>query len=107
LSRPKRPPRPRTLDRRAHAASEKLARAKSKLMDLEPGGTEAHPLEVTTAAVIEPKARSVPCPRCDEPFDLKSHEAHADGHGRLREARLRCRLCGEQRSLWFRISAAS
>ena len=107
MSRPKRTARARTLDRRAHAANEKLALAKKKLMDLEPGGTEAYPIEVPTAAVIEPRARGVACPRCDEPFHVESHDAHVDPHGRLREARLRCRLCGERRSLWFRISAPS
>lgn len=107
MSRPKRTPRPRTLERIRRAADDKLARAKRKLLDLEPGGTEAHPLEVSTASVIEPKARSVRCPRCDEPFQLESHVAHGDERGRLREVRLECRLCGERRSMWFRISAPS
>ncbi len=81
--------------------------ARSRLLDLEPGGTPARALEVPTPAVIEPKARSLICPRCDEPFELDSHEARADEHGRLREARLKCRHCGLGRSLWFRIIAPS
>jgi hypothetical protein len=76
-------------------------------MDLEAGGTQAHPLDVGTAALIEPKAKAVRCPRCDVPFALDSHEAHAGAHGRLRETKLRCPTCGLSRSLWFRIVAAS
>jgi hypothetical protein len=107
MSRAKRSPRHRTLLREVNRADAKLVRAKSKLIDLEPGGTEARPLDVTTASLIEPKAKSVDCPRCDAPFSLESHEAHADGHNRLRETKLRCKLCGMQRSLWFRIVAPS
>jgi hypothetical protein len=74
-----------------------------KLMDLEPGGSPERPIDVGTAALVEPKARSVPCPRCEEPFDIASHEAYMDDHRRLREVVLRCRHCGTTRSLWFRI----
>jgi hypothetical protein len=107
LSRPKRPPRRRTLEGKRRAASEKLVQAERELFALEPGGSSEHPLDVPTAAVIEPKARSARCPRCDEPFDLEAHEAHTDAHGRLREVRLACRSCEERRSLWFRINAPS
>jgi hypothetical protein len=47
------------------------------------------------------------CPRCDEPFMLENHVAHGEDRGRLREALLECRLCGEHRSMWFRIIAPS
>src|SRR3954470_15837883 len=107
MSRPKRTPRPRTLERRRRALSEKLVRARMALLDLEPGGSEERPIEVLTAAVIEPRARSVRCPRCDEPFELVEHEAHAGESGRLRRAELKCRSCGAERSLWFRLNAPS
>ena len=107
MSRPKRTPRARTVLRRQRVADERLVRARTKLLELEPGGTTARPIEVPTPAVIEPKARSVRCPRCDEPFELVDHQAHTDEHGRLREAKLECRFCGMRRSLWFRISAPS
>jgi hypothetical protein len=109
-SRPKRAPRPerpRTLARREQLASEKLFRARTKLLDLEPGGTETNPITVPTASVIEPKARSVHCPRCDEAFDIESHDAEVGEHGRLRRVALRCRQCGTQRALWFRVTAPS
>jgi hypothetical protein len=107
VSRPKRTPRARTLERIKRAADDKLARAKRKLLELEPGGSEAHPLEVATAAVVEPKAKGVLCPRCDEAFQVENHVAHGEERGRLREVLLECRLCGEHRSMWFRIVAPS
>jgi hypothetical protein len=107
MARPKRPPRARTVERRTRQADDKLARSKAKLLDLMPGGAPSNPLDVPSAALVEPKARSVLCPRCDEPFTLEAHEAHATDGARLREARLRCRLCGERRSMWFRVIAAS
>lgn len=106
VARQKRPPRPRTLERKQRVLSEKLAEARRKLLDLEPGGTPARPVEVGTPAVIEPMATSIHCPACDEPFEVESHDAHADGHTRLREAHVRCRACGERRSLWFRVNVA-
>jgi hypothetical protein len=106
VARQKRPPRPRTLERKQRVLSEKLAEARRKLLDLEPGGTPAHPLEVSTPSVIEPMATSIHCPACDEPFEVESHEAHASGHARLREVRAHCRACDERRSLWFRVNLA-
>jgi len=89
------------------AASEKLVRERKKLLDLEPGGSEPNPLLVATAAVIEPKARSVRCPRCDAAFEVESHDAEVGEHGRLRRVNLGCRHCGTKRSLWFRVTAPS
>jgi hypothetical protein len=107
VAKPKRAPRARTAARRRRLADEKLFQARMKLMDLEPGGSPERPIDVGTAALIEPKARSMPCPRCEEPFDVASHEAHADDRGRLREVALDCRTCGTKRSAWFRIVGAN
>lgn len=107
MARPKRKPRGRTALRRARVADEKLAAARAKLLDLEPGGSQERPIDVSTPALVEPRARTVHCPRCDEPFTVEAHEARADDHARLREAQLRCRLCGYTRSLWFRVVAPS
>ncbi len=107
MARPKRPVRGRTALRRARTENEKLVRARDKLIDLAPGGTPARPIDVPTSAVVEPKASAVMCPRCDEPFFVESHEAVTTEHGRLREAKLRCKTCGRERSLWFRVVAPS
>ncbi|HEX2670882.1 MAG TPA: hypothetical protein VHM25_08420, partial [Polyangiaceae bacterium] len=57
--------------------SESLARERQRLFELEPGATRAHPVEVSTAAVIEPKAGATPCPRCNGHFEVEEHEAHS------------------------------
>jgi hypothetical protein len=97
----------RTIARQARMANEKLARAKDKLLDLEAGGTPGRPLDVPTAALVEPKAKAFHCPRCDDTFEVEDHEAHANGHARLREAKVHCKTCGFRRSLWFRVIAPS
>lgn len=104
MARAKRPVRTRTIKRQARAENDRWVQAKRRLLELEPGGAPERPIDVTTAALVEPKAKSVTCPRCGELFAVDEHEAHADHeHGRLREAKLRCTVCGERRSLWFRI----
>jgi hypothetical protein len=107
MARPKRPGRARTLRRKAVLASDKLARARDRLVDLAPGGSEAHPLDVGTASLVEPKAEAVACPRCETPFTVESHEAVTTPHGRLREVTAHCKACGFRRKLWFRIVAPS
>src|SRR5690349_19497384 len=107
MARAKRTPRLRTLERRSRNLDDKLVRTKAKMLDLLPGGTRELPLDVSSAALVEPKARSVRCPRCDEPFTLEAHEAHSGDGGRLREARLLCRICGDGRSMWFRVVGPS
>lgn len=95
------------LRREGERTSDKLAAARDRLLDLEPGGTPARPLEVATAAVIEPKAKSTVCPRCGASFRVLSHEVRNDAHGRLREIGVECASCGFRRSLWFRIAEPS
>jgi hypothetical protein len=108
MARAKRTPRARTERRRARAENDRFVQAKRKLYDLEPGGSRERPIDVPTPALVEPKAKSLSCPRCDALFGVEAHEAHADDeHGRLREAKLHCLVCGERRSLWFRIVAPS
>lgn len=103
MARPKRPARARTLKRQAQIASDKLARARDRLLDLGPGGSAEHPFDVTTASLVEPKAEAVACPRCETPFLVEAHEAVTATTGRLREVTVHCKACGFRRRLWFRI----
>ena|SRR5689334_24733866 len=96
-------PRPRVERRAALRAASKLQSARERLFDLEPGGSAAQPLSIPSAAVVETHAESVACPRCDGKQEVVEHVAVVTGGQRLREARLRCRMCGSRRSLWFRI----
>jgi len=96
-------PRPRTKQREALRAQQKLSDARQRLFALEPGGTPERPLPVLSAAVVEAHAESVPCPRCSARHEVLEHVAVTIDGVRLREARLRCRQCGTTRSMWFRI----
>jgi hypothetical protein len=95
--------RARTQRREAVRALSKLEAARERLFQLDTGGSPERPLEVSSAAVVEAHAESVPCPRCEGKHDVLEHVALTRDEVRLREARLRCRQCGSKRSLWFRI----
>jgi len=105
----KRPPKrsDRNLRREQERASDKLKEARERLFVLEAGGTPERPLEAASAAVIEAHASSVPCPRCEGSQEVVEHAALVHDGVRLREAKLRCRQCGSQRSLWFKIVGPS
>ncbi len=92
-------------DQGPYLVSDELARARRQLLELSPGGTRQRPLEVSSAAVIEPKAEGTLCPRCSDHFEVEGHEAPF-GQG-VREVKVHCRFCDERRSLWFRINAPS
>lgn len=96
--------RSRTIRREEERTLAKLRGAREKLFELEPGGSPERPLSVSTAAVVETHAESIACPRCAGKQEAVEHLAVTVGGVRLREVRLRCRQCGSQRSLWFRIA---
>ncbi|MEI9942089.1 MAG: hypothetical protein WDO69_33155 [Pseudomonadota bacterium] len=96
-----------SIDPGPRVLGEALTRARQQLFEFEPGASRARPVEVSTAAVIEPKAESTLCPRCSGYFEVEEHEAHSAPHSRVRELKVRCRFCGDRRSLWFRINAPS
>ncbi len=96
--------RPRTEKREAARAAEKLASQREKLAALEPGGAPDRPIDVATASVIEPHARSLACLRCGDPGTrVEEHEAREIAGRRLRIVRIGCSQCGARRVLYFRI----
>lgn len=103
MAQRKRPPRQRTLERALHRSSEKLATQRERLFQLEPGATPEHPIEVSSPVLVEPKAASLLCPRCELPFRVEAHRAPSVAGMRLREAAVSCSRCGGRRSLWFRL----
>ncbi|HEY0714368.1 MAG TPA: hypothetical protein VGF45_16920, partial [Polyangia bacterium] len=58
------------------------------------------PLVVSSAAVIDGRARAEPCVQCGGELDLRNHSAESAS---LRRTDLICRLCHAPRSIWFRI----
>lgn len=99
-----RPKRPRAEKREAARSREKLAEAREKLFVREEGSGPERPLDVEGSAVIESRARGVPCPRCDGEQQVLEHAAVTVAGQRLRQVRLQCRRCGTKRSMWFRIA---
>ncbi len=73
---------------------------REKLAAATPGGTSTNPVVVSSAAVIEGRARSTPCPLCGGELELRRHDA---GVADLRIVQLTCRLCHTPRTLYFRI----
>jgi DNA repair exonuclease SbcCD ATPase subunit len=97
------PKRSRTARREMERKVERLAKDRERLFGHEPGGSAERPIEVDSAAVVEVRARSVPCPTCGGEHDVNEHAAVTTRGDRLREVKLRCRRCGASRSLWFRL----
>lgn len=103
MAQRKRPPRQRTLERALRRSSDKLAAHRERLFQLTPGATPEHPIEISSPALVEPKATSLLCPRCELPFRVEAHRAPSVAGMRLREAAVSCSRCGARRSLWFRL----
>ena len=94
-------------ERRAHTrAEEKLGRNRARLARLSPGGEPNHPLDVPSASLVEPQARSMPCPKCMGACTVIEHAAETREGRRLRIAHMICRTCGGRRAIYFRIVAA-
>jgi hypothetical protein len=103
---PPKPKRPRSERRAADRGLRKEIDAREKLAAAAPGGAAAHPLVVSSAAVIEGRAGSTPCPQCGGQLDLQRHDAVAGARaGSDRVVRLTCRLCHTPRLIYFRIQA--
>ena len=96
-------PSDRTLRREQERARAKLIEARERLARLEPGSSPSNPIEVASASLVEPRALSLRCLRCDGEARLDEHVAVVVGERRLRLARTICRVCGSRRELYFRL----
>jgi hypothetical protein len=99
----KKPPRPRAARRAAAQASRRAVERVEKLGTHLPGGAPERPLRVTSASVIEVRARGMRCLVCDGELELRAHVSEAEGPGDVRRVELACRACGRARRLWFRV----
>jgi len=91
----------RTARRAEERDARKRVRDREKLAALSPGGAREHPIEVASAAVIDGRAGSLPCPQCGGPYRIRDHRSAGPG---LRCVDVTCRQCGAPRTLWFRIT---
>jgi predicted Zn finger-like uncharacterized protein len=93
----------RTQRRKAERDARRLVRDRERLAALIPGGAEANPIEVPSAAVIEVRARAQKCPQCEGSYRIDDHQAPS---APLRVVAVTCQRCGVSRRLWFRIAAS-
>lgn len=95
------PRKPRAQRRAEGRRDAKAVKDRERLAPLEPGGTPERPIEVTTAALVEPKARSLPCPVCHESVRVADHTAETIAGDPLRLAHVACPMCGHARIVYF------
>jgi hypothetical protein len=96
---------------RRKAAAAKLAarnevRERERLAAMLPGGAPERPIDVPSAAVVEVRARSTPCPQCGGELDVTEHGAETHDGEALRVVEARCRRCSAPRTLYFRLAIA-
>jgi hypothetical protein len=97
--------RARTERRRIERDAVKLARTRTKLASLEPGGAADRPIELTSASVVEVYASSLACVACGASgVRVEEHVAVTVGQRPLRIARTICPRCGVRRDVYFRIA---
>jgi hypothetical protein len=99
--------RPRSARRAALRTADKLVRQREKLLSLEAGGSPERPIDVESASVVEPRAASFTCPRCEVALRVEAHHAPSVEGMRLRQAEVSCPRCGQRRSIWFRLAGPS
>lgn len=103
----RRPPKPasaRTVRRADDRSNEKLAQDRIRLAKLSPGGAPERPIPIESSSLVEVRASALECPRCSGEPRVEEHTAHAFEDDVLRAAHTRCKQCGFERTVWFRIA---
>ncbi len=100
----KRPKRDRTVRREAARALDKSRAERLALARLEAGGAPERPRVVSTAALVEPTARGMPCPACGGSVRLTEHTAEERAGRRLRVCRVDCAACGASLERFFEVA---
>jgi uncharacterized protein with PIN domain len=98
--------RKRTEKRTTERQAASLLRDRERLFQLSAGGSSARPLELSSASIVESRAESLRCPRCDGRLRAVAHDAVTLQEVRLRKVRARCQGCGSERDVWLRVLAA-
>lgn len=71
---------------------------------MSPGGEQARPITVDSAAVIEVRVAGMTCPQCEGEYSVKAHDAAGAG---VRVVSVVCRLCHVARRIWFRLGSSA
>ena len=101
---PKKPKRDRTVRREAARATENSRTERLALARLEPGGSPERPLVVSTAALVEPTARGLPCPACGASVRVVGHTAEERAGRRLHVGRVECSGCSARLERFFEVA---
>lgn len=98
--------RPRLQRREAERTARKSVRATERLAAALPGASPEQPIEVTSASVVEVRARATPCVQCGGALNVEGDRASSTPRGVVHQLEVTCRRCHATRSLWFRIAPA-
>ncbi len=71
-----------------------------------PGALPSAPIEVRSAAAIEPQVERQPCLRCGGAQHVREHEVEELGGVRLRRVDAECGSCSATTTTWFRLRVA-
>ena len=97
--------RARTTARQKQREVAKLADKLDKLVAESPGGSPARAIAVTSASVIDVKARAFRCGRCEGELEWKAEHAEFAGAIQLRNVDMVCKRCFAPRKIWFSLGA--
>lgn len=90
---------------RARGEAEQEAQARLEAVMKRPGLLPDHPLVLDSAAAVEPRAETEPCPICEGRLHVDTHDVDEHGPDRLRKLVMRCGDCGRKSTLYARIEA--
>ena len=69
----------------------------------EVGGSPQQPVEASSAATVEGRARSLGCIHCPGQMQVVAHDAVTVEGARLRRVSLACKECHATRQAWVRL----
>lgn len=91
----------RRLEKKLRALRER----REELAALELGASPARPLRVSSAALVEARARTQKCIHCEGELQLCEHAARFIDRQAFRRLELRCKLCHATRILWLVVQS--
>ncbi len=101
----KKPKRDRTVRREDARSTKKAIEERLALAKIEPGGAPDRAIVVSTAALVEPSARAIPCPVCGSSVRAMSHTAEVREGRRVRVVAVDCSRCGARVERFFDVTA--
>lgn len=95
--------RARNAQREKQRAIGKLGKKLDRLVLESAGGSPERAIEVSSAAVIDARARTFRCGRCEGELQWRADHAEFLGRTQLRRVDLICKQCFHPRVVWFSL----